>query len=227
MLVGLIFCLDYLVDLDCIWDLQEVDLRVVLSCRFPPKFFSSLLFKLNHRQAGIATHYVQATQLDALQDELAKVKASNQVKPLLDSFATTPPQDSIENTEAIERCFGAHHKNLESVFATLQADDSPWAKETLVALSRASPTSLRVVFRELREGATKGSIAECFKMEYRIADTFMRPDGPSRDFFEGVRAILVDKDKKYTWVPNNLANVDEAFIRPFFEQSPSGGDLIL
>lgn len=116
---------------------------------------------------------------------------------------------------------------MESVIGALNADGSDWAKETLKAIGRASPTSLRVVFRQLREGARKSSLAECLKMEYRIADTFMHPKGPSRDFFEGVRATLVDKDKNYKWQPDSIEKASEESVRPFFERTPTGGDLVL
>lgn len=116
---------------------------------------------------------------------------------------------------------------MESIIAALNEDGSHFAKETLKALYKASPTSVRVVFRQLREGAKRSTLAECLKMEYRIADTFMHPDGPSRDFFEGVRATLVDKDKDYKWNPSSLDKVPEDSIHPFFERTPTGGDLLL
>jgi enoyl-CoA hydratase len=84
-----------------------------------------------------------------------------------------------------------------------------------------------VVFREIRTGSTLPDIASCLTMEYRIADAFLRPDGPSRDFFEGVRATLVDKDKKYKWNPADLDHVTDSAVLQFFEKEPTGGDLKL
>ncbi len=51
-----------------------------------------------------------------------------------------------------------------------------------------SPISLKVTHREMREGAKK-SVEECFIMEYRIASRMME----NLDFFEGVRAVIIDK----------------------------------
>lgn len=156
------------------------------------------------------------------------MKQSSEVQSVLDGLTVKPPAaDQIENLASIDRCFGSHHKDLESVLKALQEDNSTWAKETLKALDRASPTSLRVVFRQLREGSKKNTIAECLQMEYRIADAFLRPSGPSRDFFEGVRATLIDKDKKYNWTPASLSAVPESYITPFFSEVPTGGDLKL
>jgi len=142
--------------------------------------------------------------------------------------STSPPaQDGLKDIEAINRCFGKQHNELGGVLVALRAEKSSWANETLQALTRASPTSLAVVFRQLREGQSKASIADCLQMEYRIANGFMRPDGPSQDFFEGVRATLVDKDKQYKWNPPALEQVSEGIVQQFFEKLPTGGDLKL
>eukprot|EP00026_Physarum_polycephalum_P010075 Phypoly_transcript_10225.p1 GENE.Phypoly_transcript_10225~~Phypoly_transcript_10225.p1 ORF type:complete len:404 (+),score=48.21 Phypoly_transcript_10225:92-1303(+) len=182
-------------------------------------------------EAGIATHYVPAAQLEPLQEALAHAKepcSAQSIKTILDQFATPVPQhDAIPQMKEMQHCFGPHHTNLESIISALNSDPSSWAKEALKSLHKASPTSLRVVFRELHEGRKMQSLAECLKMENRIANTFMHPNGPSRDFFEGVRATLVDKDKDYKWNPNTLEKVPEEFVRPFFETTPIGGDLVL
>lgn len=179
----------------------------------------------------MATHYVPAVQLPALQAALGASPSPlsvHTVKAILDQFSAEPPaHDAIPNLKEINHCFGPHHASLESVITALKADTSSWAKDTLQALTKASPTSLRVVFRELREGSKMNTLAECLKMEYRIADTFLHPEGPSRDFFEGVRATLVDKDKLYKWSPALLENVTEQSVRPFFDRTPTGGNLVL
>lgn len=73
--------------------------------------------------------------------------------------------------------------SVEQIFENLQKDQSEWAKQQLDILSKMSPTSLKVTFRALKEGA-KMSLPECLKMEYRIACQMLE----DHDFFEGVRA---------------------------------------
>ena len=71
-------------------------------------------------------------------------------------------------------------------------------------ISRMSPTSLAVSLRQLRLGS-KLDLDECLKMEYRISQVMMQ----RKDFYEGIRAVLVDRDNKPVWGPEE--SVDDYF----------------
>ena len=70
--------------------------------------------------------------------------------------------------------------------------------------------------RQLKEGAAMEFDA-CMVMEYRLSQHCMA----GNDFFEGVRALLVDKDKKPQWQPPTLAEVSEELVDGYF--APLGG----
>jgi hypothetical protein len=70
--------------------------------------------------------------------------------------------------------------------------------------ARKSPTSLKIAFRELREGKTL-SFDDCMRMEFRIASRILA----GHDFFEGVRAVLVEKDNAPRWRPAALGEVTD------------------
>ena len=76
-----------------------------------------------------------------------------------------------------------------------------------------SPTSLKVTFWQLRSGA-RLDFDDVMRMEYRIVQRIMR----GRDFFEGVRAVIIDKDKAPKWSPPRLADVRDADIDLYFER---------
>lgn len=95
----------------------------------------------------------------------------------------------------------------------LHADGTEWSKKALDTLQQMSPTSLKVVHRQIREGANK-SLPECLKMEFRIARRLLR----ANDFYEGVRAKLVDKDNKPKWKPIRLEDVSDAEIDNCFKR---------
>lgn len=57
-----------------------------------------------------------------------------------------------------------------------------------------SPTSLVVSLQQLRQGATL-DLGEVLKMEYRISQVMMQ----RKDFYEGIRAVLVDRDNAPVW----------------------------
>ena len=94
-------------------------------------------------------------------------------------------------------------------------DDEPqadWAAKTLETLSQKSPTSLKVAFEQIRRGADL-SMANCMRMEYRILRRIL----PGSDFYEGIRAAIIDKDGAPKWSPAMLGQVSAAEVERYFE----------
>jgi enoyl-CoA hydratase/carnithine racemase len=119
--------------------------------------------------------------------------------------------------KAISNCFG--RPTVEEIFQELKATgrtgdskESHWANSTLAALEKMSPTSLKIVHRQLIEGR-KRDYSECFKMEYRMSQAFMK----NKDFYEGVRALLVDKDKNPKWSPRTIGEVYDKDVDSYFQ----------
>ncbi|RYG54631.1 hypothetical protein EON66_06890, partial [archaeon] len=115
--------------------------------------------------------------------------------------------------------------DVEAIMAELSAaaaQGSKVASNAVSALSKMSPTSLKVTLEQMRRGA-RLSLAECFQMEVRMALRFMQ----SHDFYEGVRSVLVDKDGAPKWVPATLADVPAAAVNMYFEPLPASVELKL
>lgn len=92
-----------------------------------------------------------------------------------------------------------------------QAETDDWFAHGAKAIANASPMSLAVVYRQLARDP-KRSIEDGFRRELAIAIACTR--GP--DFAEGIRALLIDKDKHPQWSPATLAEVDEAAVAAHF-----------
>lgn len=168
--------------------------------------------------AGIATHFVKSDRFEDLQERLLAVEGPElprQIEAILAEFNDDAVEAGSGNTiaahrDAIERCFSA--ESVEEIFARLEVDgDKGWAEKVLKTMHNMSPTALKVVHRQLREGAQR-DIAACFQMESIMAEEFMRRD----DFFEGVRAVLVDKDRNPRWQPTELSSVTAADVDRYF-----------
>ena len=67
--------------------------------------------------------------------------------------------------------------------------------------------------RQLRRGRQIEAFAEIMQMEYRIADRCFR----GHDLFEGIRAVVIDKDGAPRWSPADLGAVGEADVDAYFE----------
>uniref|UniRef100_A0A671UA85 3-hydroxyisobutyryl-CoA hydrolase n=1 Tax=Sparus aurata TaxID=8175 RepID=A0A671UA85_SPAAU len=107
---------------------------------------------------------------------------------------------------------GPHYSSsVEGIVQNLKADGSEFANKQAETLSKMSPTSLKITYRQLKEGATL-SLADVLVMEYRLSQACMR----GCDFYEGVRAVLVDKDQSPKWSPSTLEEVSDQMVDQCF-----------
>ncbi len=127
-----------------------------------------------------------------------------------------PKELTPENIERIDRIFALG--SVEAIFSVLAADGSDWARAQLGTLATKSPQTLKVAFRQLREGARMQSFADEMVQEYRIACRVVA----RHDFIEGVRALIIDKDNKPCWNPPTLEGVTEAMLDEIFASLPAG-----
>uniref|UniRef100_A0A8C9ZJX1 3-hydroxyisobutyryl-CoA hydrolase n=1 Tax=Sander lucioperca TaxID=283035 RepID=A0A8C9ZJX1_SANLU len=101
--------------------------------------------------------------------------------------------------------------SVEGIVQNLKADGSEFANKQAETLSRMSPTSLKITYKQLKAGATM-SLQDVLVMEYRLSQACMR----GCDFYEGVRAVLVDKDQNPKWKPSTLEEVSEQAVEQCF-----------
>lgn len=113
-----------------------------------------------------------------------------------------------------EKEINKHFKydTIEAIFSSLSSeDDNDWAKDTLELLKSKSPSSLKVTLEQLVRGRDK-DIRECLMMELNMSMNFMK----HHDFFEGVRSVLVDKDKLPKWSPKTLEDISKDDVDDYF-----------
>jgi enoyl-CoA hydratase/carnithine racemase len=117
----------------------------------------------------------------------------------------------------IDRCFSAD--SVEAIFAKLKAQGGEWAGKQLAILQKMSPLSLKITLEQLARCANR-SFEDVMTIEYRMSQECMKP---GHDFFEGVRAVLIDKDQKPTWTPATLEGVSREMVDAHFK--PVANDL--
>jgi enoyl-CoA hydratase len=165
--------------------------------------------------AGIATHYVPRARLDALERALAADAGG--VDQVLARFVEDPgPPPLAHERQEIDRLFAGD--SLAAIASALAADGSTFAHRAAKALAGKSPTALHLAFRQLREGA-RLPFDDCLRMEWRMVS---RVPTELPDFYEGVRAAVIDKDNRPHWSPARLEDVDPACLDRFFAPSPRG-----
>jgi enoyl-CoA hydratase len=124
----------------------------------------------------------------------------------LDAIAVAPaPPSGGSVRAAIARCFD--QSSLVGIVQALERESSDWSTRALSAMRAASPTALAITFELFRRGSTQ-TLEECLETEYQLALQVAR----SGDFLEGVRAMVIDKDRKPRWNP---ARIEDLRPEPF------------
>ena len=163
-------------------------------------------------QAGVATHHIPSRHFD---DVLEALCGSDAVDAVLAGFAVAPGQGPIlARRAAIDRLFAGDQ--VGAILARLDHDaneagpDAQWAKTTAAAINAKSPTSLKIALAQMRRGKA-WSFAQCMKAEFRIVSRIVY----GHDFYEGVRAVIIDKDNRPRWRPATLAEVVDAEVERY------------
>ncbi len=165
--------------------------------------------------AGIATHFVPVERLGVLRDLLAE--NPEPVAEILETLhGDHGPSVLATLRDGIDFHFG--HDRVEDILASLDGGDD-WAQAQAAIIRRMSPTSCKLSLAGLRANRN-ASIEDALVLEYRMVCEIRH----GHDFFEGVRAQLLDKDRKPLWSPARLADVTDADVARHM-QAPASGDL--
>ncbi len=170
--------------------------------------------------AGVANSFVQSNRLEEFEAALGNVEFSsdpfNDVDQVISIFeGDAGPAILPDFRLMIDRHFS--NDTVEEILTNLDQEDEEWAVRTVKTLRQKSPTSLKLTFAQIRKGA-KVDFNDCMKLEWRMVNRIVE----GVDFYEGVRALLIDKDQKPAWSPAKLENVQDADIDAYFAPLDTG-----
>jgi enoyl-CoA hydratase len=146
--------------------------------------------------AGLATHFVPRTELAALAEALAR----DGVAVLARFAAPLPPFSLAGDMDAVGRSFSA--VSVPELLERL-GHEGAWGEKTLATLRAMSPSSVLWSFGLVRRGAHR-DLAACLAAELILTRFVTR----HADFAEGVRAMIIDKDRAPKWSPGSVGDVD-------------------
>ncbi len=170
---------------------------------------------------GFATHVMRRERIEALVGELGQTSsqagdARSFATACLGRFAIDlEPAPLAVLRPVIDRCFAGD--SIEAILHALGteaaggSEHAAWAQETRVNLLTKSPTSLKITLRQLTIGRDY-DLEAALALEYRLTQRVMG----GHDFYEGVRAMLIDRDQKPRWRPATLAEVGDSMVDPYF-----------
>jgi enoyl-CoA hydratase len=161
----------------------------------------------------VATHYAGGESRAELLEALC---GNEPVNAILSAFIAAPgPGIVMPRRHAIDRLFA--YDRVEDILAALDREaasgstDADFAAETARNIRTKSPTSLKVALAQMRFGRNH-SFEDCMRLEFRITSRMLY----GHDLYEGVRAVIVDKDNKPVWQPDTLSALSEREIASYF-----------
>lgn len=144
--------------------------------------------------ARLADSFVPSERIGELIASLSASATADDVSAAIRAVSSEPPASALlDHLSVIDRCFA--FDAVEEILAALEKDGSDFAGETLELLKTRSAISLKLTLSLLRAGRSSATLNECLEREY--AATLAMLSNP--DFYEGVRAAVIDKDRNPKW----------------------------
>jgi enoyl-CoA hydratase len=201
-------------DVGATWFLQRLPGRLGVYCALT----GDRLNAADACAAGLATHRVASARFPDLLDALC---GTVPVDAVLAAFADPPGEGPVvAHRVAIDRLFDG--ASIEDILARLDAEaaggaQADWAAKVAANIRTKSPTSLKIALAQMRRGA-RWNFAECMTAEFRIVSRIVH----GHDFYEGVRAAIIDKDNAPRWRPAALDAVTPEEVERYFAALDSG-----
>lgn len=152
--------------------------------------------------AGFADHYIESGQLQRLVELLV---AGTLPDEAIQTCALPQPVGFLSTAQdKISTGFGgATVLDCLYTLAEMAEAGDEWAQMTHKLMRQHSPLSIATTFAAINQAEHCETLGECLAIEYRFAHRVLLLD----EFYEGVRAAVVDKDKTPKWSPAKLEDV--------------------
>ena len=156
-----------------------------------------------------ATNFVKSENFSSIINDLSK--GERDPGDIITSYSSSPDEESEFEMISDFSLKNFKGNTIEEIIDNLKNNNSDFARKILSIIGTKSPTSLKVALRSLKLGR-KNSFEDCMKMEFRMVNKVMN----DHDFYEGVRALIIDKDNKPSWSPKSIEDVEDGFVDEFF-----------
>lgn len=172
--------------------------------------------------AKLADYFINSADLPALKEKLISLLAQTtltdaptKMRALINSITLPCTAPLAEHLDEINRCFCFH--TVEEILAALTQSSTEFAQETAYLIQQKSPLSLKVTLRLLQLGHQSDGLRTCLEREYAACRHVLK----SEDFYEGIRAAVIDKDRDPHWRIKNLTDVSDALVQAYFQPEAS------
>ena len=159
---------------------------------------------------GFADHFVPHDQLDGFTGAVV----ADGVDAALAAFAVEPPASPLlAQRHWIDECYAG--EAALDVVAALRAQGPGPAEDAANLIAGRSPIAVAVTMEAVRRAAALDTLEDVLRQEFRTACAALR----SHDLVEGIRALLVDKDRNPKWSPSSLEQCSPEAVEAYFQSA--------
>ncbi|KAD4179948.1 hypothetical protein E3N88_28539 [Mikania micrantha] len=175
-------------------------------------------------ECGLATHFVQSKDLASLEHELGTMLPSDaknitRISEIINKYANKR-NITLENAnsrfEIIDNCFS--RETVEDILLALENiavdKNEKWILGAIKSMKSTSPLCIKLALKLIRDGRSQ-KLDQCLVSEYLVVSHLLRRT-VNNDFYEGPRAMMIDKDKKPQWSPSKAELVSEEMVSKCF-----------
>ena len=156
---------------------------------------------------GFADHFVPHDKLD----DFTAALLEDGVDAALATFAIEPPASPLlAQRHWIDQCYAGD--TVVDIIAELRGHDAGPAIDAANHIAGRSPIALAVTLEAVRRAAELDTLEDVLRQEFRTSCSALR----SHDLVEGIRALLIDKDKDPKWQPATLASCSRELVEAYF-----------
>lgn len=178
---------------------------------------------------GLTNYKISSIQWQNLLGQLQQQKWAGKREQddlLLDHLLASMAPESVPRAGPLQRhtdlirqtCSGPDFLSIYYRLLEWEKAQDLWLRQAADRLRQGSPGSVRLAFEMLRQGRHYG-LADAFRLEYIVA---LNCAG-NADLREGIRALLIDKDRSPCWAPATAEQANTRFAAPYFQPPWPGG----
>ena len=170
---------------------------------------------------GFADYFTPVADLASFLHRLESIEEPGNehesIETLLAEFTQDPPESPLEAArDWIDECFA--FDSVAEILAALDASANPEAKATADLIRTKSPSAVAVTLEAVRRARLAESLEEVLETDFAVSCYLMY----QHDAIEGIRALIVDKDRNPQWQPPTNAGVTREYIEAAFAPSQYG-----
>ena len=157
--------------------------------------------------AGFADHYVPSAKLPEM---VASMSTDTAPDEAIESVEETAPDGALKGLQdKISQAF-SQPDALACVqqLQMMATEGDEWAEKTCNKIAKNSPLAVATTFAAIHKARKLSTLEECLSLEYSFAHRALA----GHEFLEGIRAMVIDKDRKPDWRPAMLEDVTPEMV---------------